>query len=255
MAAPLKSEDEFYDLSSPADLQQGDIFPDAPLISIPPSEHLVIIRDSQTQVRLASPAESQQVKLMHEQAVDSFSEGEPEHVMVSARRGPAMLITQTCDLVDHDYWLVCPMYSLEGSEVRENELFSEDDWKNHYPTLFGLPAHPGGYFDKQYVDLADMHSVYSGGIELSKRVASLTPLKQARLGDKIVRMFARAWGYNAGDDVPRDGKYRCNMCSRFFGIDIAEKEFKAGTKFPQCANCDRIGKRPQWVLLQKHRRF
>jgi len=252
---PAQPDDDFYDLSLPAELQQGDIIPDAPLISIPASEHLAIIRDARTNKRLEAPAPFQEVKILHEQAVDAFSGGEAEHVIVSARRGLSMIVTQTCDLSDHANWLVCPMYSLEEADVKEPELFSEDDWKQHYPTLFGVPAHPEKYFDKQYVDLADMRSVYGGGIKLSQRIASLTPLKQGRLNDKISRMFSRVWGYSTGDTVPQDGKYRCNLCNRFFGIENAEIELKAGSQFPLCPNCAKLHKRPQWYRLQPHKKF
>jgi hypothetical protein len=177
-------------------------------------------------------------------------------VMVSAQRGMAMIVTQTCDLVDNQNWSVCPVYSLEGSEVNEGMLFSEDDWKQHYPTLFGLPQHPYKYFEPaHYVDLADIRTAYGGAVRFSDRIASLNPLKQARLNDKIARMFSREWGYNAGEDVPVSGKYRCNLCNRFFGIENPETELKAGTQFPMCKNCSRLNKRPQWYLLQKHRKF
>lgn len=252
---PVESDDDFYDLTLPAELQQGDIIPDAPLISVPPSEHLIVLRDAQTNARLEFPNAFQQVKLIHEQALDAFPELEPEHILVSARRGPAMIVTQTCDLLDNQNWLICPMYSLEGSDVKELELFSDDDWKQHYPTLFGLPAHPEKYFEKQYIDLADMRSVYGGSIRPSNRIASLTPLKQARLNDKISRMFSRMWGYSTDEIVPRDGKYRCNLCNRFFGINNTEIDLTAGSKFPPCPNCAKIRKRPQWYLLRPHQKF
>jgi hypothetical protein len=252
---PASPEDDFYDLSSPAALQQGDIIPNAPLVRIPPSEHLVIVRDVQGNARIEAPTEST-VKLVHEQAVDAFPDGEPEYAVVSAQRGMAMIVTQTCDLVDNQNWSVCPIYSLEGSEVNEGMLFSEDDWKQHYPTLFGLPEHPDKYFEPaHYVDLADIRSVYSGAVRLADRIASLQPLKQARLNDKMARMFSREWGHNAGETVPVNGKYRCNLCNRFFGIENPEIDLQAGTQFPACKNCTRLNKRPQWYLLQKHRKF
>lgn len=255
---PSQREDEFYDFSTPAFFQQGDIVPDAPLISLPPSEHLAVIREAHTRLRLEDPA-NQSVWLFDEQAVDAFSDDEPEHVMVSAQRGMAMIITQTCDIADHqnegDNWLVCPCYSIEGSEVNEGMLFSEHPLKQHYPTLFGIPKHPDGYFDAHYADLSDIRPISCKSVKLADRIASLQPLKQMKLNDKLAWMFSRSWGYNEGEEVPADGKYRCHLCNRFYGIINVDVDLKAGTKFPPCKNCTDIRKRPQWYQLHKHKRF
>jgi hypothetical protein len=254
-----QQEDDFYDLSVPAFFQQGDILPDAPLISLPPSEHLVLVRDARTQSRLAEPTSSSEVRLFHEQALDAFPEDAPEHVVVSAQRGMAMIITQTCDIADHqtegDNWSVCPCYSIEGSEVNEGMLFSDHPLKQRYPNLFGLPKHPNAYFDAHYVDLSDIRTISCKSIKLADRIASLVPLKQLRLNDKLAWMFSRAWGYSEGEDVPADGKYRCNLCNRFYGIVNPEIDLKVGMKFPACVNCTKLRKRPQWYLLHKHKPF
>jgi hypothetical protein len=251
---PFQSEDDFYDLSAPAFFQQGDIFPDAPLISIPPSEHLVIIRNLQTGERIEL-FNQQDVRLHHEQGVNAFTDGEREHVVVSAQRGMAMVVTQTCDLVDNENWLVCPCYSVEGSDVNEGMLFSEHPLKQHYRTIFGLPAHPNDYFGSRYVDLADIRSIHSSSLGLSKRIASLNSLPQQALNEKIALMFSRQWGHSEGEEVPRDGKYRCNLCNRFDGIQNQDRMLRRGDKFPKCDNCARIRKRAQWYILQPHKRF
>jgi NMD protein affecting ribosome stability and mRNA decay len=75
------------------------------------------------------------------------------------------------------------------------------------------------------------------------------------LNDKLALMFSRAWGYRDGEDVPADGKYRCHLCNRFFGIENPEIDLKAGTKFPACKNCTKLRKRPQWYQLLKHKPF
>lgn len=251
---PPSSQDDFYDLSSPAFFQQGDIFPGAPLISIPPSEHLVIVRDAKTGARLDS-LERVEVRLHHEQGISAFADGEPEHVVVSAQRGMAMIVSQTCDLVDNENWLVCPCYSIESSDVKPETLFSEHPLKSHYRTLFGLPAHPSHYFEPRYADLSDIRTVHNSSLRLSERIAALNPLKQGNLNEKIALMFSRQWGYGDGEDVPYDGKYRCNLCNKFVGISNPELELKKGEKFPKCSNCAKIHKRPQWYLLHPHKRF
>jgi hypothetical protein len=247
-------QDDFFDLSAPTFFQQGDLFPDAPLISIPESEHLIIVRSAHTGETIESPSSATDVTLHHEQAINAFSDDRPEHVLVSAQRGPAMIVTQTCDLMDNQNWLVCPCYSVEGSDVKPDILFSEHPLKN-YRTLFGLPAHPSQYFDARYVDLADIRTVHRGSLLLSKRIASLKPLKQQVLNEKIARMFSREWGYRDGEDVPEDGKYRCRLCNWFIGVANPEIDLKKGDKFPKCDGCAKIHKTPQWYLLQPHRRF
>jgi hypothetical protein len=241
------SAEEFYDFAAPAELQQGDIVPGAPLISIPPSNTLVLVRNAHNSGRPEQLA-SGNVRLVPEQSVDAFPEGESEYVVVSARRGMAMVVTQTCTIARSENLLVCPIYATEGAELNVGLLFSSN-WRNSYVSLFGLPPHP--YFDSDhYVDLGDVRSVYSGGIRVADRIASLSLNAQYRLNDKMAWMFTREWGFAEGEQVPSDGKYRCRRCIRFLEVPVVERTFKKGDIFEACPVCGPFNHHSQWYQLE-----
>ncbi len=241
-------DDEFYDLSSPTFLQQGDIFPNIPLMTVPPSRDLVVVREVETRAPwIPSPGV---VEALDELTVNAFSEGNREHIIVSAERGMGLLLTQTCDLTDNDYWLVCPAFTLEGTSIDVANLFA-----GKYQNLLGLPQHPLGHFDPCFVNLNDMRQIAKDSVVLADRVASVTPRIQHAIADKIGQMLGRTWGYGDGEDVPQTGLYKCYRCNFFMNLENPAREFPAGTKFPVCDNCARIHKRAQWYQLRKHKKY
>jgi hypothetical protein len=239
-----KSED-FYDLSSPIYPQQGDIFPNVPLISPPPSPHLIILRNVDGSPWNPMPGVLQ---ASSEQLVSAF-DGQPEFVAVSADRGLAAILTQTCDLVDQAQWLVCPLLTIEEA-IDEGNLFA-----GKYANLFGMPGHPSGYFEIGYLDLTKCFSIRRESVQEKDRIASLTSSAQHALNDKLSETLTRMWGYAPGEDVPQSGKYRCIRCFQFYGLNNEVMDFQAGEKFPDCPDCEKIKKHAQWRPLRKHKRY
>jgi hypothetical protein len=252
---PPPNPRDFYDLAAPRLFQQGDILPGVLLTSVLPSEHAVVVRHAETRGRLQDLGNGTPIALHHEQAINgAFDDGEPEHVLVSAQRGAAMIVTQTCDLVDNENWMICPVCQVEGSDVTEDTLFAEHPLRS-YRTLFGVPAHPNGYFSVSYVNLADMRSIHRNSVTIDQRTASLSVMGQVSLGEKIAKMFGRAWGYREGEIVPKDGKYRCHLCNWFVDAENPERELKQGEVFPACEGCARRHKTAQWYQLQPNRKY
>ncbi len=239
---------DFYDLSNPTYLQQGDIFPDLPLVSLPPSKELVVLRTPGTRDHfpVLLPGD---VEAVPERTVNAFDSGQPEHTVVSAVRGSGILITQTCDLEDSDYWLVSPIYELASTSVDRGNLFA-----GKFANLFGLPTHPLSYFPDSYIDLSDLRPARRESVDISDRIASLTRGAQNNLSEKLARSLSRRWGFGPGDKIPTDGKYRCNQCNNYFDIDNRAREFKAGQEFPDCDNCRKIHKTASWYLLVEHKK-
>ncbi len=240
--------EEFYNLSNPTFLQQGDIFPNVPLISLSPSTELVVLRvpGSREYQPELFPG---QVEAVREKAVDAFEGGRPEHIAVSAERGSGILVTQTCDLDDSDYWLVSPIYELADTEVSRGNLFA-----GKYAKLYGLLKHPDDYLPESYIDLSDLRPVRRGSIGIEDRIASLARSAQNALSEQLGRSLSRPWGFAPGEFVPARGKYRCNQCNKYFGIRNPEQEFRAGGKFPECENCKKVHKTASWYPLVKHKK-
>lgn len=238
--------EDFYDLSSPIYPQQGDIFPNVPLISPPPSFHLLILRETD-----GSPWQPKEGPLLasSERLLNAF-DGVAEYAAVSVDRGLAAILTQTCDLVDQEQWLVSPLLALAGSGIDAGNLLA-----GKFANLFGLPQHPSGYFDAGYLDLGKCFAIRPESVQQKDRIASLSLDAQHALNDKFAEALNRMWGNAPGDDVPEIGRYRCIRCFQFYGLENKIIELKTGEKFPDCPDCVKIKKHAQWRLLRKHKKY
>ena len=176
-------------------------------------------------------------------------DGSPEYVAISADRGLATILTQTCDLVDQEQWLICPLLMIEGTGINEGNLFA-----GKYANLFGMRKHPR-HFDAGYLDLGRCFPIRRDTVELKDRIASLTLSAQHALNDKLSETLTRVWGFGPRESVPATGKYRCVRCSNFFDVKNDIADFKEGSPFPDCPDCQKINKRAQWRLLRKHKKY
>lgn len=237
---------DFYDLSSPVYPQQGDIFPNVPLISAPAGPRLVILRE--TDGRPWNPRAGV-LQATSEELLNAFDDT-PEYIAASAERGLAALLTQTCDLVDQDQWLVSPLMTIKGTAIEEGNLFA-----GKYSNLFGMPRHPFDYFDMGFLDLAKCFSIHRESVQQKDRIASLSAGAQHALTDKLSDMLTRLWGYAPGDFILAAGKYRCIRCFQFYGLANAVLDLQAGDQFPECPDCVRIKKKAQWRLLRRHKKY
>jgi hypothetical protein len=183
-----------------------------------------------------------------EQLVNAF-DGVPEFVAASADRGLAAILTQTCDLVDQEQWLVCPLLEIEET-IDEGNLFA-----GRYANLFGIPKHPSGHFNVGYLDLTKCFAIRRESVQKKDRIASLTLDAQHALNDKLSETLTRMWGHAPGEDVHQTGKYRCIRCFQFYGLDNEIMDFQAGQKFPDCLDCVKIKKHAQWRRLRKHKKY
>lgn len=243
----MQNEGEgFYNLSSPAFPQQGDIFPNVPLISPPPSPNLIILRNTD-----GTPWNPQPGPLVasSEKLLNAFDDG-PEYIAASAERGYGIVLTQTCDLEGQDLWLAGQLRDLTGTKVDRGNLMT-----GKYANLFGLPPHPLDHFGESCVDLTRVFPVARECLPLKNRVASLALSAQMSLTDKVSQSLTRPWGYAPNETVLVSGRYRCFRCFMFDGLNNDVITLSAGGKFPECADCAKIKKHAQWRLLLKHQKY
>jgi hypothetical protein len=237
--------EDFYDLTSPSYIQQGDIFPNVPIIELPPGRNLVVLRESNTARWQPRPGP---VQAFDERSINSFDEG-VEFIAVTAQRSLAVVLTQTCDL-EQEQWLVCPLTALEGLAIDEGNLFA-----GKYANLFGMPKHPNGYFGNSYLFLSQPYTIRRETVGMEDRVASMSLSAQHALSDKLSQTLTRVWGFSPGELVHQAGSYRCIRCFQFFGLSNVIVDFNAGEKFTECQDCVKIRKSAQWHLLRKHAKY
>jgi hypothetical protein len=241
---------EFYLGVSPTHLQQGDICAGVPILLLPPSEELILIRGSYNQRmdRLAAGP----VELTREQAVDDAFDGASEYVAVAAERIWAMLMTPTCDLDSLNVWAVWPLYDVEGAGNEVQRALAAPS----HPTLLRLPDND--WFPPSYIDLTDFRSIAKEHFQRKSRVASITREAQHELTERFLRASGRPWGYGPGETVEalaryETGKYRCARCN-VYDITVTEISLATGEKFPVCESCKKINKTAQWYPLTKHKK-
>ena len=157
-------------------LQQGDIFPEIPIISLPNDrEEFQILRTDGDNQNLLSL----------EECDTAFLSGS-ERFVVNSEMVSFMIVTQTCDLQRRGNITICPIYLLDV-ETNEGHKNSIKGYK--VQTKFYL--FPTRFFSESYVDLSKMNFVPSSVINIGDRLVSLDLPSQHFLADQIKRVFGR----------------------------------------------------------------
>jgi hypothetical protein len=241
---------EFYLDDPPTHLQQGDICAGVPILLLPPSEELILIRDSRKQ-RMDQLAAGP-VELIREQAIGGAFDDAPEYVAIAAKRIWAMLMTPTCDLDGLAVWAVWQLYSVEGAGAEIERALATPS----HPTLLQLPD--SDLFSASYIDVTDFRSIGKEHFQLRDRIASVTREAQHELTERFLKASGRPWGYGPGEIVQplarhETGKYRCARCN-LYAVTVSEISAKPGEQFPVCDNCKKINKSAQWYPVTKHKK-
>lgn len=184
-----------------------------------------------------------------ETAINSFDDG-PEYIVAVAERGLAVVLTQTCDLVEQEIWLVAPLRAIEGTEIDVGNLIA-----GRYANLLAMPKHPNGYFEMGFADMGQCFTIHRESLQLKDRIAALSQAAQHALNDKVSDTLTRVWGHAPGEQVRASGTYRCIRCFQFLDLANAIVGLAAGTTFPDCPDCLKIKKQAQWRLLRKHKKY
>lgn len=222
---------DYYLSDKPNFLQQGDVLTGVPLVLLPASPEMIVLRGSH-RAPIDDPQPGSYEAIRELALSDAFDEA--EYVMVSAVRSLAVLMTPTCDLVDTEDWLVCPLHHVAGSELDVGNLRA-----GKYMHLMWLPKHD--HYEEAYIDLSDHRPIRKASVDLSNRLASMTRDARNELVNRYVSAMGRNWGFDAGEAVPPKGKHETGKfrCARCLNHDIAIKEIEVnpGESFPECEGC------------------
>ena len=246
----MLSPDDFYQGNKPSYLQQGDVLTGVPLIYLPASKELVLVRSHPNRMPIAG-LQAGTVEAVRELAASNPFDNQPEYIIVSGVRALAVLMTPTCDL-DKDDLLVSPAHNVEGSGYDLGNLKA-----GKYSTLFWLPQHE--HFPEAFIDISDLRPVRSEAIDLHNRIASMNREAQNLLLDKFLKGMGRKWGHAEGETVEpleknQNGSYRCHRCNDH-DVPVPQEKFEPGSSYPACPNCEKIGKEAQWYPLLRYRKY
>jgi hypothetical protein len=239
--------DQFYDAAPPEPhlLYQGEIVIDVPFLSMPRPNHWLLLRTRSgrpVDEALQGGALGGIVRVLdsNQSREEWYSASEGDFAMARLSKGPAIVLSQTCDVQTKQFVQIAPIFKAEGStehlsRLREGRILSALWLKEHPPQL------PEGYADLELIQA--VHQSY---------IKRLSPQQHFRLADKrtrelqrfLTRYFGRPNSLDAGADLaPRDGTYLCVTC--FYLDAVVTCVARAvGQDFDVCAVCGGRG----WVL-------
>ncbi len=155
--------------------------------------------------------------------------------MGELRKGPVLVLSQTCDIQSKNFIQVAPIYPATGDEhyverLAKGDIYSAFYLKKRDPEIKSI----------SFADLEQIQAMHKSYIK------KLNPAQHFRLKPHIVRIlqrfitryFGRPNSYDAGSDLaPLTGTYLCVSCFYMEGMVMAVNKEKGDT-FSNCKKCN-----------------
>jgi hypothetical protein len=213
---------------------QGDILADVVILVPPPVDRGMYLLRPSSPVTVADALAGKVPKAFLPRAENNLTdawEGAYEFVLAKAKRGPAQIVTQTCDLDHRSVVHVAPVYPLtQFPEAAKRDSVRAGDVGYLHP----LPGDDS--FTESYADLSQVTWVPKAAIRAAVIVRRLTPTALTTFQHRLSRLQGRLFTFTASDDVPQVARYLCLRCFLTHAVVVAI-EPKAGDKFPTCTSC------------------
>lgn len=182
------SETFYKRLFNDADIEQGDIFSTLPFLSLDSTSITEVIADSDLKYK--------QIDL------NSYVQDDSEkNIVVSAKIGPGIIITQNCDMLRSSYVSYCAIRKYEEVEksfpspekVKKRVDFLTKEYA-HKTKYFYLPVeNPHGFSERMAVDFSTIHQVKLEVLKglASKRMGRLSEVPLEHFRSKLGHYFKR----------------------------------------------------------------
>lgn len=164
----------------------------------------------------------------------------PEGVFAIGRlsKRPMLILSQTCDIQNHDFIQVAPIRPVPREEG--DEEFFERVMRGDIISIFPLEAHPPELPSVSYAEFELIQAVHKSYLRRPdpKKHFRLGPDQILNLQRAITRYFGRPNSFDAGSDkVPRAGTYMCVRCFQWDGVVTAVVRYE-GDDFGLCPRCN-----------------
>jgi hypothetical protein len=157
-------------------------------------------------------------------------------VAAKAFRVDAIILTQTCDLVQRQYYQVAPVYP----ETAQKETSLAPLRENEINSAFYLPALAPHIVENSYADLSHTcvipKAYFPKNAVVQMLSGRLTNHARAALQAQIAGYFGRPFGFSARDRATATAEYACVSCFYRLGT-LTKLEFQAGANFSVCTRC------------------
>jgi hypothetical protein len=251
---PIEAKDWYEPSPDFTSFYQGDVVRDVPIIFLPDkiSQWFILRPDPAEQKFLDDVLKGEMCRWF-----EAFPEGLPlegkwqrgdheEFVAAKAKRLTAMIVTQSCDIVQRSYYQVAPVYP----ESKQSKL--EHLRENALNYTFFLPAFSPGISENCYADLSHITLVpkryFPKNTVQEKLAARLTSLAMTKLQEQIASYFGRPFGFSSNDTAKIHADYACIHCFYSRGVSTV-RPFEHDTKFEDCSICGQC----RWLRIETQR--
>lgn len=223
---------------------QGDVIKNVPVIFLPEkiTKWLLLRPDPKSAKFIDDVLRGQICKWFQVfpegQLEDAWQHSQNEELVAArARMMTVIILTQSCDIVQRDYYQIAPVYP-ETAQRKETILpFLRENRVNH---TFFLPASAPSLPENSYADLA--HTTFIPKAYFPKDTvwqalaARLTELARTALQEQIAEYFGRPFGFGERDKAKQTAEYACISCFYKTGVSI-KRRFERDTHFTKCETC------------------
>jgi hypothetical protein len=245
-----ESIDDFYDVVpiEPHLLYQGEILTDVPILRMSKPSRWQLLR-TRSGMRLDNALDhgniGGQVRVLDSnQSKEQWqANNQGDFAMAVLDKAPALVLNQTCDIQNHDFLQVAPIFSAEADKKDLEKLKA-----GQVIAAFWLRKHPPEMPDESYADLELIQAVHKSYI---KRIRStqhfrLRSERARKLQQTLTRYFGRPNSFDSRSDlVPRTGTYMCVRCF-YMEARVTAVQLDEGSQFPLCDTCNRASS--AWVM-------
>jgi hypothetical protein len=240
---PVLAKDWYESEPDLTSFYQGDIIRDVPITFLPDkiSKWFILRPGAQSKKHVDDLLRGDICKWF-----ESFPEGQlkdawnfgkkEEYVAAKAFRLNVIILTQTCDLENRNYYQIAPIYP----ETNQKASALENLRENYLNYAFYLPAVAPYIEENSYAELSHtcvVPKAYFPRDSVGQRLAArLTNYARAALQAQIANYFGRPFGFSAKDRASVTGEYVCVSCFYKSGVAV-RTSFQAGANFTACAAC------------------
>jgi hypothetical protein len=173
------------------------------------------------------------------QLADKWKHGQREEfVAAKAYLCNVILLTQTCDLENRNYYQIAPIYP----ETKQKLTALENLRENNLNYAFYLPALAPYLTENSYGELAHTCAVpkayFPKNAVAQVLAARLKNHSRIALQSHVANYFGRPFGFSAKDRASVAGDYYCVSCFFTSGVSV-KTTMQAGNTFASCEKCQK----------------
>ncbi len=248
---PIFSKDWYEPKPDFSSFYQGDIVRDVPVIFLPDKiSKWFLLRPDPAGKKLVDDVLRGDIPKWFEsrpegQVADAWQhEKREEYVAAKGRLTNVMIVTQSCDIEQRNYYQIASIYQeTEQKESALERLKENDLYYTFYLPAFAPHIPVNSYADLSHITLAPKAYFPRNTVE-ARLGARLTELARTALQKQLADYFGRPFGFSLKDRAKVTSDFVCVSCFYRAG-EAVRREFQADAHFERCERCGEA----RWIRL------